>query len=119
MHSALRQLYAVAVLVFLPATIWPQIAPTEYWEGSRNGAGKSQALMLRVGPSGGLRKATVDLPDLGALDIPAAGFTITEGRMHFELIGDASTTMFDGNVVADSIRGTWHENGRSGEFQLR
>ena len=119
MNPALRHLCAVAVLLLLPGAIWSQSAATEYWEGSRNSAGKSQALMLRVERSDGSWKATVDLPDFGALQIPAAAFSMADGRMHFELIGDTSTTVFEGNVAADSIRGTWHEDGRSGEFQLR
>ena len=119
MYSTLRHLCTVAVLLLLPGTVWPQTAATECWEGSRSSAGKSQALMLRVERSAGSRKATVDLPDFGALDIPASAFTMAEGRIHFELVGDTSTTVFEGNVAADSIRGTWHEDARSGEFQLR
>jgi hypothetical protein len=111
MNPALRHLCPVAVLLLLPGAVWSQSAATGYREGSRNSAGKSQALMLRVERSNGLWKATVDLADLGALDIPAAAFSMTDGRMHFELIGDTSTAVFEGNVAADSIRGTWHEEG--------
>ena len=119
MNPVLRHLYAAAVLLLLPGVIWSQGAAREYWEGSRNSAERSQVLMLRVERAGGSGKATVDLPDFGALDIPAAAFTMAAGRVHFELTGDSSRAVFEGKVAADSIRGTWHEDGRSGEFQLR
>jgi pimeloyl-ACP methyl ester carboxylesterase len=119
MNPTVQRLCAAAVLLLLPGAIQSQSAATEYWEGSRSSAGRSQALALRVEFSGGSWKATVDLTDFGALDIPAAGFTMAAGRMHFELIGDSSTAVFDGKVAAASIRGTWREEGRSGEFQLR
>ena len=118
MISALRYLCAVTVLLFLPCAVWPQSATSEYWEGSRSSAGKSQAFVLRVERSGGSRKATVDLPDFGALGIPATAFLMADGRMHFELIGDTSSAVFEGSVTADSIHGTWHEGDRNGEFQL-
>lgn len=119
MNPRLRHLFAVTVLLFLPAALWPQRAATVCWEGSRTSAGKSQSLLLRVERSQDSSKAEVDLPDFGALDIPAAEFSMAGDRIHFELIGDSANAVFEGRVAAGAIRGTWHEGDRSGEFQLR
>jgi len=74
--------------------------------------------VLHIVQSGGERR-TVDLPDFGALGIPAAKFTLTKNHIHFELVGDAATAVFDGSVSRDEMHGHWTEGERSGEFTLR
>jgi alpha/beta superfamily hydrolase len=119
MNGRSRQLYFAATLFLLPGAVWSQSAAPEYWEGSRSNAGKSQALVMRVEHSGSSSKASVDLPEFGALSIPAAAFSMGESKVHFELIGDASNAVFEGKLAAGAIRGTWNEGAQGGEFQLR
>jgi uncharacterized protein len=91
---------------------------TEDWIGARTSEGRSQALVLRLGqgPDGG---GTVDLPDFGALGIPAAKFNLTKSHIHFELVGDVSTAVFDGGISPGEMHGQWTEGDRSGDFILR
>lgn len=98
----------------LPATA----AQTEVWVGARTSGGRSQALVLHLGqdPDGG---GTVDLPDFGALGIPAAKFDLTKNHIHFELVGDTSNAVFDGSVTPGEMRGHWTEGDRHGDFTLR
>src|SRR5262245_835144 len=114
MRNLLRRL--LPIVVFVPAVLWGQAHPAEVWKGSQCSGDKCQAIVLRVDDSS--RKATVDLPDFGALDIPASRFAMDAGRVHFELVGDETTLVFEGTVAAQSIRGNWNEPGRSGEFHL-
>jgi pimeloyl-ACP methyl ester carboxylesterase len=41
-----------------------------------------------------------------------------DGAIHFELVGDTSTAIFDGIIAGDAIHGTWKEGSRSGSFEL-
>ncbi|HMF91987.1 MAG TPA: alpha/beta fold hydrolase [Candidatus Angelobacter sp.] len=107
---------ASIAILFLPAMLWPQTHATGVWKGSQCSGDKCQAIVLRV--DGDSKKATVDLPDFGALDIPASRFALDAGRVHFELVGDETTVVFEGTVAAQSIRGNWKEPNRSGEFHL-
>ena len=107
------------VLLFLfPCLVLPQSSTTEYWAGTRSTMGKSQSIVVHVERSKGLEKATVDLPDFGALSIPAARFAVESGRVHFELIGDTEQAIFDGKIDGNSIHGAWNEGKRAGEFEL-
>src|ERR1035441_2037796 len=63
---------------------------TQHWIGSQTGDGDSQALVLNLTMSP-IMKGTVDLPDFGALGIPASNLTLRSANIHFELIGDNST----------------------------
>ena len=93
-------------------------AQTEEWVGIRTSGGRSQKIVLHLGQPGGER-GTVDLPDFGALGIPAAKFELTKNHIHFELVGDSSTAVFDGSVSRGEIDGHWTEGDRFGDFTLR
>lgn len=112
-------LLSVALLLLLSGVVWPQSTAPEYWEGGRSSAGKFQKFSLKVKRSQGVEKAVVDFPDYGALDVPVARFLMKDGQIHFELIGDTSTTVFDGKITANSLDGTWKENDHTGEFHLQ
>jgi len=114
-----RQLFSATLLFILSGAVWSQNAMSEYWDGSRTCLGKSQEFSLRVEHLQGKDKALVDFPYYGALDVPAARFLIKNGRIHFELIGDSSTTVFDGKVATNSLDGSWKDNEHTGEFHLR
>jgi dipeptidyl aminopeptidase/acylaminoacyl peptidase len=73
--------------------------------------------VLHLGQPGG-ESGTVDLPDFGALGIPASKLELTKNHIHFELVGDAATAVFDGTVTPGEIHGYWTEGKRSGEFSL-
>jgi pimeloyl-ACP methyl ester carboxylesterase len=74
--------------------------------------------VLHLGQPGGER-GTVDLPDFGAVGIPAAKFELTKNLVHFELVGDTGTAVFDGSVNRGEMHGHWTEGDRSGDFTLR
>jgi pimeloyl-ACP methyl ester carboxylesterase len=89
------------------------------WVGSRSTEGKFQTIVLHSKRLNGVDKASVDLPDFGALDVPASKFAMNNGRVHFELIGDSSKAVFDGTVCGDVIQGSWQEADQAGSFELK
>jgi len=92
---------------------------SEDWDGRRTTDGKSQSIVLHIERSESAEGATVDLPEFGASDIPASKFKMADGRFHFELVGDASTAVFDGTIGGDTIQGSWKEGDRAGSFELK
>ena len=96
----------------------PNAAQTEEWIGVRTSGGRSQKIVLHLGQHG-VKRGTVDLPDFGALIIPAAKFELTKNHIHFELVGDTATAVFDGSVSRGEMHGHWTEGDQSGDFTLR
>jgi hypothetical protein len=90
---------------------------SEEWIGVRTTGGRSQAIVLNLDKTGG-GHGTIDLPDFGAINIPAAKFEMTKTTVHFELVGDTSDAIFDGIVSTSEIHGHWTEGNRSGDFIL-
>jgi pimeloyl-ACP methyl ester carboxylesterase len=89
------------------------------WGGSRTTKGRFQTIVLHVTRSEDVEHATVDLPDFGALGIPAFKFAMNNGRVHFELVGDTSNAVFDGSASGDLIQGSWQEGDQAGSFKLK
>jgi hypothetical protein len=69
--------------------------------------------LARTPPSG-----TFSAPDLGAIGVPLQHVRLGDA-VHWELVGDTTTTTFDGRLQGDSIEGTFSENGSRGTFLLR
>jgi pimeloyl-ACP methyl ester carboxylesterase len=91
----------------------------EDWVGSRTTGERFQTITLHLMRANGVEHATVDLPDFGALDIPASKFSMKDDHVHFELIGDTSNAVFDGSVSGDFIQGNWQEGDQAGSFELK
>ncbi len=111
----------VVVIVLVLLAFWPRLgqaqSATQRWVGSQVRDGDSQALVLKLTTSPSM-KGTVDLPDLGASGVPISNLTLGSGNIHFELIGDNSTAVFDGTMRQHVIQGSWKEGDRTGVFKL-
>jgi pimeloyl-ACP methyl ester carboxylesterase len=101
----------------VPARVPAKTAQDQEWVGVRTSGGRTQAIMLHLPQSLGDR-ATIDLPDFGAIGIPVVKFELTKNNIHFELVGDTSTAVFDGSLRSREIHGHWKEGERSGDFTL-
>lgn len=127
--SSLKRLLVLAVVaVSLQLPLNAQVASSagarakaakvEDWVGARSTGGRSQGMVLHIIPAeGGV--ASVDLPDFGATGIPGKNFSFRNGTIHFELVSDSSTAVFDGSLVPGAIQGHWKEGEHAGEFTLR
>lgn len=89
---------------------------TGEWAGmmSRSGDHLGVRFDLSADPS---VRSTFSAPDLGAIDVPLQRVTLGM-QVHWELVGDASTTVFDGAIRGDALTGTFTENGSAGTFAL-
>ncbi|MGH9260529.1 MAG: alpha/beta hydrolase family protein, partial [Acidimicrobiales bacterium] len=71
---------------------------------------------LRSGPAG--LAGTWSAPSMRALGIPLAGIRADGPTVHFELVGDESTTVFDGQLRNDSLVGRFEGGEGQGTFAL-
>ena len=115
--STLRTLLTLVFLVVFWSRPSDAQSPTQHWVGRQLAEGSSQALILNLTTSPGM-KGTVDLPEFGASGIAASNLAVSSGKIHFELVGDNSTAVFDGAVSGDSIQGSWTEGAHMGRFEL-
>jgi hypothetical protein len=67
----------------------------------------------------GAYTGTIDIPQQGAAGIPLQNISVAEAAVHFEMLPEPQTAIFDGEVAADgSISGTMVQSGYEGTFTL-
>ncbi|MDQ2974603.1 MAG: lysophospholipase [Acidobacteriota bacterium] len=64
-------------------------------------------------------KASFDSRTWRVLGIPLRNVSYTAAKAHFELAGDATTIVFDGELNSDTLAGQFRENEAQGTFSLR
>jgi len=113
-----RSLLRFGFLLFLCSRVAYAQSIQQHWVGRQSAENSSQAITLNLTLSPDLR-GTVDLPEFGASGIPASNLAAHSGNVHFELIGDNSTAVFDGTIRGDVMDGSWKEGDHAGRFELR
>lgn len=91
-------------------------ATTGEWVGTMARGGDRLDVRFDLS-SGSPARATFSAPDLGAIDIPLQHVRLGP-RIHWDLVGDTTTTTFDGEVRGNSMNGTFSEDGTNGTFSL-
>jgi hypothetical protein len=90
------------------------VAVAGHWEGTLQRGAAHVAASVDFPPGEPLH-ATFSAPDLGAVDVPLSAVR-EDGAVHFELIGDASTTSFDGTATGDAMSSTFRDGTSAGTF---
>lgn len=90
--------------------------PTGEWVGTMLRGGDHLNVRFNL-PSEPSQRANFSAPDLGAIDIPLQHVELAS-RVHWELVGDTTTTIFNGTLDGDTIHGTFSENGNTGTFSI-
>ncbi|HEY3129357.1 MAG TPA: alpha/beta fold hydrolase [Acidobacteriota bacterium] len=90
-----------------------------HWEGVmvREGAELPVSFDFTNGATG--LTASFNSPTQKAIGIPLRNVSYTTPKVHFELVGDATTNVFDGELNADTIAGQFREGDARGRFSLR
>lgn len=109
-----------ALLVALCAPAFAQDAapPETTWVGQFRIAGKATAITLHDRSATKGAASVLDIPALGARDVPLAKFAMTPTRSQFELQGGPGLTTFDGAPTASGINGTVRQGAATGDFTL-
>ncbi len=87
-----------------------------HWEGFMQ-RGTARLAVSFDFPTGLPATGSFSAADLGAIDVPVSHLTVGD-TVHWELIGDTTTTAFDGTIAGDSLSGAFREGDRPGTFRL-
>jgi len=90
-----------------------------HWEGTMVREGAVLPVSFDIRGTGAELKVTFNSPTQRALGIPTRNATFTAPKIHFGLVGDATTIIFDGSLVADVITGEFRENEARGTFSIK
>src|SRR6184192_644607 len=90
-----------------------------HWEGVMVREGAELPVSFDFTNEAGRLAASFNSPKQRAMGIPLRNVTYTAPKVHFELVGDATTIIFDGELNADAIAGEFREGDARGTFSLR
>jgi dienelactone hydrolase len=88
------------------------------WKGTWTKDGDALPVTATFEKSGNGYSGTFDSDALQVASIPFAEVSDTDGRVHWVLKGDATTTVFDGMQDGDALTGTFTEGETKGTFSL-
>lgn len=100
-------------IITLIASVFVLSAPAQslegYWKGAVEVQGVSLDLCFDVKADGDGYKATMDVPQQGAMDIPVKEFSTDGFNVKIDIAAIQAT--FDGIIALGNISGTFHQNG--------
>ena len=89
------------------------------WEGVMVREGAELPVILEFTQSGGSMQGFWSAPAMRVAGVPLTNIRVDLPRVHFELAGDATTTVFDGELRADALAGTFKEGSAAATFSLQ
>jgi pimeloyl-ACP methyl ester carboxylesterase len=90
-----------------------------HWEGVMVREGAELTVSFEFTNQGTELTASFNSPTQRAMGIPLRNVSYTALKVHFELVGDATTIIFDGELNADVIAGQFREGEAKGTFSIR
>jgi uncharacterized protein len=100
------------------ASLLAQNSLPGHWEGTMIRDGAQLTVSFDFANEASAIRASFDSPTQRAVGIPLRNVSYTAPNVHFELVGDVTTTIFDGEVVAQTIKGAFREgSARTGQFR--
>lgn len=88
------------------------------WEGAIAIMGQELRIIVRFAAKGGELKATIDIPQQLAADLPLSNVKREGERVHFELAAGPGLAVFDGALAQGNIRGDFVQAGIRGTFHV-
>ena len=117
----LRALKAALLLLFAG---WPceglsQNLLDGYWEGSMVRDGSVLNVYFEFARDKENYQGNFNAPTMRALKIPLQAITFVTSKAHFELRGDTTTMVFDGEINSGTFSGRFREGNADGTFSLK
>lgn len=112
------------VLVTLLSATIATVAPTPAdrldgdWRGSWIKDGDALPVTVMFVKTGDTYSGAFDSDALQVAGIPLGNVSDSNGRVHFQIAGDQSTTVFDGEFTGDTMSGTFTDGSDKGSFGL-
>lgn len=110
-------LLAIATLAWRPARCDANDA-TGVWAGHWTRAGDTLRVVMRIerDPGTGALRGSFDSDELRVAGIPLADVAVEGQAVAFRIVGDRTTSRFDGRLQGDRLAGTFTEAGSAGTF---
>jgi pimeloyl-ACP methyl ester carboxylesterase len=119
----MKKLLAISAFVFFFSSLSPCYAIQKsiegHWEGAMVREGASLPVSFDFTNEAAGLKASFNSPTQRAMGIPLQKVSFASLKIHFELVGDATTIVFDGDLNGDDISGQFRENDAKGTFSLK
>src|SRR5436190_17322401 len=90
-----------------------------HWEGVMVREGAELPVSFDFTNEAGRLAASFNSPNQRAMGIPLRNVSYTTPKVHFELVGDATTIIFDGELTIDTVAGQFREGDDRGTFSIR
>ena len=113
----------VALLIFISLSVGgspvaAQDAVAGRWEGAITIAGARLGIAVVFTADGPGYKASIDIPQQGAMGLSLTAVRVDGAKVHFELPAGPGLAVFDGERSGDAIKGTFAQGGAAGTFDL-
>lgn len=120
----MKHYFILIILTLLPFCLLTsrasaQVQVAGHWEGVFVRDGSELSVTLDFTTDAGGLKGSFSAAAPRWLDIPLSNVRATASTVHFELVGDASSTVFEGTVTGETMTGEFREGQATGTFALR
>jgi len=88
------------------------------WKGTWTKDGDALPVTVTFAKTGDAYSGAFDSDVLQVAGIPLGDVGDTNGRVHFQIKGDQSTTVFDGAITGEAMSGTFTDGSGKGSFEL-
>lgn len=96
----------------------PAAALNGSWEGAISIMGQELKFAVHFSEADGVLKATMDVPQQGAMGLPLTQVRHDGDKVHFELVAGPGVAVFDGVIAAGAMEGDFLQAGIKGTFRL-
>jgi hypothetical protein len=120
--TLVMRVFAIVVTFLSAIIIAPAAAPADNltgdWKGTWTKDGDALPVTVTFAKTGDAYSGAFDSDALQVAGIPLSDVSDTNGRVHFQIKGDQTTTVFDGELAGDAISGSFTEGRDKGSFEL-
>ena len=96
----------------------PRLAITGSWIGQFQANVTDGSIRANFWTEDGEIKGTIDIPSEGVYNVPLSWIIVDSNYVHFELVRDDKTLVFDGHSTGGMISGTCSCRAQRGSFRL-
>jgi pimeloyl-ACP methyl ester carboxylesterase len=115
-----NSILALALLLgFVGSSSAAQKSIEGHWEGVMVREGAELPVSFDFTSEAAGLTAIFNSPTQRAMGIPLRNVSYTAPKVHFDLVGDATTIIFDGELTVDTIAGKFREGDARGTFSIR
>lgn len=118
MNPRRRVLLVIISILLVPAIAAAQQDPAGHWIGQWEREGATLEVAIGVIRVAGGYEGTLSSDQLRVVGVVFVEMRFEDPRLRWRLVGDETTSDFDGNVLGDTVVGSFREGAARGTFRL-